>query len=121
MNTQKTNIPDGLQIFEYTGEGYNRTMHFGKWRVAFLNWSEKFSEGSGFPPERHLLTDEVFVLLSGAAMLEVGEKLEKVRLEPCRLYNIRAGVWHRVSVSRDAKLLIVENHSTGPENSEYLQ
>ncbi len=120
MEEQKNKIPEGLQILEYNGEGYDRTMHFGEWRVAFLNWAEKFSPDSGFPPERHMLTDEVFVLLSGSAALEVGEGLERVELQPCRLYNVRAGVWHRVSVSRDAKLLIIEDHSTGPENSEYM-
>ena len=37
-----THTPDGIEILEYNGEGYNRTMHFGEWRVAFLNWAEKF-------------------------------------------------------------------------------
>ena len=120
IKTPDTHTPDGIEILEYNGEGYNRTMHFGEWRVPFLNWAEKFEEGSGFPPERHFLTDEVFVLLSGSAFLEIGDALERVELKPCRIYNVHAGVWHRVSVSRDAKLLIVENHSTGPENSEYM-
>lgn len=120
MQINDKTLPEGLEVFEYTGAGYERTMHYGEWRVAFLNWAEKFDAASDFPPERHMLTDEVFVLLAGSATLEIGASGEKVSLQPQRLYNVRAGVWHRVRVSRDACLLIVENHSTGAENSEYL-
>ena len=121
MDINKKECPGGLEILEYGGKGYDRTMHFGEWRVAFLNWAEKFDKGSDFPAERHLLTDEVFVLLAGSATLYIGAELAPVRLEPEKLYNVWAGVWHKVAVSRDAKLLIVENHSTGPENSEYMK
>lgn len=120
MKIELNGIPDGLEVYEHTGSGYERTMHYGEWRVAFLNWAEKFDFSSDFPPERHMLTDEVFVLLSGTAVLEIGTDKKPVQLQPERIYNVRAGVWHRVKVSRDAKLLIVENHSTGPENSEYM-
>lgn len=120
MQILDKDLPAGLEVFENTAPGYERTMHYGAWRVAILNWAEKFDETSNFPPERHMLTDEVFVLLCGSAALELGERGERVALEPGRLYNVRAGVWHRVRCSRDAKLLIVEEHSTGPENSEYL-
>lgn len=120
MKIELNGIPDGLEAYEHTGSGYERTMHYGEWRVAFLNWAEKFDFSSDFSPERHMLTDEVFVLLSGTAVLEIGTDKKPVQLEPERIYNVRAGVWHRVKVSRDAKLLIVENHSTGPENSEYM-
>lgn len=111
----------GLEVYEYSGEGYDRTMHFGAWRVATLNWAERFDENSDMPSERHLLTDEVFVLLAGSATLEIGEEHAPVKLQAGKLYNVRAGVWHRVKVSKDARLLIVEEHSTGPENSEYMQ
>lgn len=121
MDINKKECPEGLEILEYGGKGYDRTMHFGEWRVAFLNWAEKFDKGSDFPAERHLLTDEVFVLLAGSATLYIGAELAPVWLEPEKLYNVWAGVWHKVAVSRDAKLLIVENHSTGPENSEYMK
>ena len=37
-----------------------------------------------------------------------------------KLYNVKKGAWHALLMERDAKVLIVENHSTGPENSEYF-
>ena len=111
-------IPNGLEIKEYNGEGYDRTHIFGAWCVAFLNHAERFDRVTYL--ERHLLTDEIFVLLSGEAELLIGEKGEPVKLEPCKLFNVKAGVWHAVRASRDAKLLIVENSDTVKENSEYM-
>lgn len=120
MQIISDSIPAGLEIFENTAPGYERTMHYGAWRVAILNWAEKFDESSNFPPERHMLTDEVFVLLGGSAALEIGERCDRVDLELGKIYNVRAGIWHRVRCSRDGKLLIVEEHSTCLDNSEYL-
>ncbi len=111
-------IPSGLEIKEYNGEGYNRTHIYDAWRVAFLNYADHFDRITYL--ERHMLTDEVFVLLCGRAELLIGEKGEPVEMEPNKLYNIKKGVWHNIRVSRDAKVLIVENSETGRENSEYL-
>ncbi len=108
----------GLDVYDYTGEGYNPTMHFNTWRVAFLNYTPDFT----LPLkkiERHMQTDEVFVLLTGTATLVMGDDLTPVSMEPHKIYNVRAGAWHGIAVSPDAKVLIVENHNTTTENSEY--
>ena len=52
-----------LDILEYQGEGYRPLIDFGTWRVAFLRYLDEL-----YPPaidsfERHLETDEVFVLV----------------------------------------------------------
>lgn len=108
-----------IEIFEYNGEGYNKTMSFQSWRVAFLNYAEKFKEGNFQYLERHLCTDEVFVLLSGSALLVIGKELCKIKIEPHKLYNIKKDVWHNVILKEDSKLLIIENEDTSPENTEY--
>jgi len=64
----------GLEILDYTGVGYDPTMHFEAWRVAFLNHAERFDVIARL--ERHMLTDEVFVLLKGRAVLFIGENAE---------------------------------------------
>jgi mannose-6-phosphate isomerase-like protein (cupin superfamily) len=107
-----------LEVFTYDGSGYNPTMHFDSWRVAFLNYAERFDRIEKL--ERHLLTDEVFVLLSGKAVLLLGEKAQAVNMETGKIYNVKKGVWHAIKVTPDAKILIVENHNTGFENTQYM-
>ena len=118
MEKNVKKVPEGLEIKEYNGEGYNRTMIYNTWCVAFLNHADRFENTTYL--ERHLLTDEVFILMDGTAELLIGEKGERVEMEPCKIYNIKAGVWHNIRVSRDAKVLVVENSDTGKENTEYL-
>ena len=118
MEKHVTELPEGLEIKEYNGEGYNRTLTYNAWRVAFLNYADRFDQITYL--ERHLLTDEVFILLNGQAELLIGETYEHIVMEPCKLYNVKAGVWHNIRVSRDAKVLVVENSDTGKENTEYL-
>ncbi len=110
-----------IEILEYNGEGYSPVMNFEAWRVAVLNYAERFDEGSPAVLERHLLTDEVFVLLDGSATLFIGQEMKAYPMEKNKIYNIKQGVWHRIVAQRDAKVLIVENHNTARENSEYYE
>lgn len=110
-------MTEGIEILEYTGEGYSKVMSFGAWRVAMINYSERFEEKNLVMLERHLLTDEVFVLLEGNAIL-VSDK-ERYKMEKNKIYNVKKAVWHAIALSKDAKVLIVENIETGKENSEY--
>ena len=109
-----------LEIYEYTGEGYERTMHYGDWRVALANFGDSFNREKFCKIERHMLTDEVFVLLTGKATLIIGKELKQVEMEPGKIYNVKAAVWHACWMSEDAKILIVENHNTSKDNTEYL-
>lgn len=109
-----------LEIHEHTGTGYERTMHYEQWRVAIANFADYFDREKFCKIERHLLTDEVFVLLLGKATLIIGEDLRQVEMEPGKIYNVKAGTWHAAWMEKDAKILIVENHNTCKENTEYL-
>ena len=108
-----------IEIFEYNGVGYNKTMNFGEWRVAIANYAEHFDKEKYAYLERHLLTDEVFVLLFGDATLITGKYFTKTPLETGKIYTVKKGVWHALNMSADAKVLIVENHNTAKENTEY--
>ena len=110
-----------LEILEYNGEGYAPVMRFEAWRVALLCYAERFDPNCPIKLERHLLTDEVFVLLEGEATLYIGEDMIAYPMEKNKIYNVKQGAWHRITTSRDAKVLIVENHNTSKENSEYLE
>lgn len=87
---------------------------FEGWKIGFLRYSRRFSALTGM--ERHLLTDEAFVLLEGSATLYVEQ--ETIVMEKCTVYNVKKGKWHHITVSEDATVLVVENSSTGRENTE---
>jgi mannose-6-phosphate isomerase-like protein (cupin superfamily) len=110
---------DNLEIFEYNGEGYNPTMNFESWRVAIANFGDHFDEERYNYLERHLLTDEVFILLSGEARLVVGCDFSETVMQPGKIYNVKKGAYHALLMKKNAKVLIVENHNTSRENTEY--
>ena len=109
-----------LEILEYSGTGYDRTMHYGEWRVAIANHAAHFDRDTYTYLERHLLTDEVFVLLAGEATLVTGKDFTETPMESLKIYNVKCGAWHALLMNRDAKVLIVENHNTAKENTEYF-
>lgn len=111
---------NGLDILEYNGTEYRRLVKNAKWTIASLNWAPRFDETNIAELERHNLTDETFVLLRGEATLLIGENAERIRMMPLRYYNVRAGIWHHIVVSKDARLLVVENANTSKDNTDYL-
>lgn len=113
-------IMKGLDIFEHTGAEYRRLVNNAKWTLASLNWAPRFDETAVSELERHNLMDETFVLLCGEATLLVGEKAEPVKMEPLKFYNVRAGIWHHIVVSKDARVLVAENADTSKDNTDYL-
>ena len=84
------------------------------WKVGMLRYNERFSHLKEM--ERHLLTDEVFVLLSGKATLHT--EYEALEMEQGSIYIVPAGVWHHIVVSEDANVLVVENRDTSIENTQ---
>ncbi|MBQ7268614.1 MAG: MBL fold metallo-hydrolase [Bacteroidales bacterium] len=111
---------NGLDIIDNGGEGYRRLVNNAKWTLATLNWAPRFEEKNIVELERHNLTDETFVLLQGKATLLIGEKAVRVEMQPLKYYNIRAGIWHNIFVSKDARVLIAENADTSKDNTDYL-
>ena len=113
-----------LQVIEHTGENYKPVVHFGAWRVAFLNYHARFRHENITQLERHVLTDETFTLLRGWAILYIGDgdgehagTIRALRLEPCKLYNVRQGVWHAIETGPDTSVMITENNDTCPANT----
>ncbi len=94
--------------------GFKVMTSFGEWKVGMLRYNERFSRFAEM--ERHLLTDEVFVLMSGKAVLYTDS--QEVDMELGAVYTVPAGVWHHIVVSEDANVLVVENSNTSIENTE---
>lgn len=99
---------------EYNGQDFKAVLDFESWRIGVLNYSQRFSSFDRL--ERHFLTDEAFILLCGNAVLYTDS--EQVQMEIGVVYNVPKGEWHHVVVSKDAKILIVENSNTNDKNTE---
>ncbi len=105
-----------MDILTYTGEGYQALLDSDSWRVAFLRYNQRFSAYDQV--ERHMGTDEIFLLLTGHAVLYVED--EPVLLEACKMVNVRRGVWHHIVVTPDTTVMIVENSDTCAGNTEKM-
>lgn len=108
-----------MKICECASEGYRRLVENSAWTVAVINYAPRFDAVNFVRMERHMNTDEVFVLLAGHATLIVGEMMERVEMEATKIYTMEQGEWHHILVSQDAKVLVVENADTGSDNTEY--
>jgi len=108
-----------LEILENGMPGYHPLMRYEGWRVAVANACEKWVDGQIAYLERHMETDEVFVLLEGSGALYIGAEARKVPMEIGKVYNVKKATWHNMALASDAKVLIVENDNTGRDNTEY--
>ncbi len=106
-----------MEIFDYNGDDFKAVLQFEGWKIGFLRYSERFSNFSVL--ERHLKTDEAFVLLEGQATLY--EDKQGTIMEKCKVYNIKQGNWHHIVVSRNATVMVVENSNTSKENTEVIE
>ncbi len=106
---------DRIESTAFTSDsGWQVAVEFEGWKVAYLGYNARFSKLEEM--ERHLKTDEVFVLLQGSATLYVEDLYEE--MVQGKVYNVRAGQWHHIVVSEDATVLVVENSSTSRDNTE---
>ena len=103
-----------VQISRFIGTDFQVMTQFEGWKIGLLRHSQRFSACCQM--ERHLETDEVFVLLEGSATLYVED--QKIPMEKCTIYNVRKAAWHHIVVSEDATVLVVENSSTSRDNTE---
>lgn len=103
-----------IKIFENFAEGFKVAAEYGEWKVGILHYSDRFSRLGEM--ERHLLTDEVFVLVSGKATLYTDS--EEKKMEQGAVYTVPAAVWHHIVVSEEATVIVVENKNTSIENTE---
>ncbi len=106
----------GVEILTHEGEGFSQILRSGGWRVAILNHSERYDENSPILMNKHLDGDECFILLQGYAKLLIAESNEipakdrKVyEMELNTIYIVLNGFWHHLWLSKDAKILVVEN------------
>ena len=115
-----------IQSFEMNGEGMQRVYENEKWTVGIKNWKPANDITGLDCLESHNKTDELFVLLSGRCTLISAEetdgelKMEALEMEPFKVYNIPQSLWHNTVTQKDTKMILIEDVSTGMENSDIL-
>ncbi len=114
-------MTDSIEVHAWEADSYQPLVFADGWQVAILNWEDQFARASVHEMERHLHTDEVFVLLRGRAALFTrrdGGDLTVTELEPGKVYNVPAGVWHNLLATRDVSFVIVEDRDTHLHDTE---
>lgn len=115
-----------IEIIDFQPEGYKPLVDFGQWRVAVLKFCDDLKLENIKTMQKHLETDEVFVLVGGHCTLFLGndgespENIRSVAMEHGKIYNIKKGVWHNHIMDEDGEVLIVENRNTCDDNSPVI-
>jgi ureidoglycolate hydrolase len=115
-----------IEVKEFSGEGMSRVYENSKWTVGIKNWKPANDITGIDCLERHNETDELFVLLAGrCTLVYANEKdgdldIAAVEMEPLKVYNIPASLWHNTVTQKDTKMALIEDSSTGMNNSDVL-
>ncbi len=115
-----------IENYSFDGEGMQRVFENEKWTVGIKNWKPANDITGIDCLERHNQTDELFVLVSGSCTLvyanetDDGYKFEAVKMEPNKVYNIPATLWHNTITCKDTKMILIEDSNTSMDNSDIL-
>ncbi|MBT9431997.1 hypothetical protein JZM24_07335 [Candidatus Sodalis endolongispinus] len=116
-----------VTITEHEGSGLKMMVESDGWFVGIKNWKPENDLHNLDCLERHLLTDEVFILLAGRCTLVIAEKddndqlsLRAIPLQPHKVYRVAKSVWHNTITWPGVKLALIENRDTGVANSEFM-
>lgn len=115
-----------MEILNYAfdGEGMSRVFENEKWTVGIKNWKPANDITGIDMLERHNKTDELFVLVAGSCTLISAEEkdgtleFKKVVMEPNKVYNIPATLWHNTITCKDTKMILIEDSNTSMANSD---
>lgn len=115
-----------IENFSFDGEGMKRVFENEKWTVGIKNWKPANDVIGIDCLERHNQTDELFVLIEGDCTLvtanetDKGYVFESIKMEPDKVYNIPATLWHNTITRKDTKMILIEDSNTSMENSDIL-
>jgi len=115
-----------IEQYQISDNGYHPFLIRDGWQVAQLNYIPEQEIGNIEKLDIHHLTDEVFILLKGNAVL-IGAEINgndvdfKVELMlPHITYNIPVNTWHNIAMSQDCEIIIVEKSNTHKGDFEFF-
>jgi len=114
-----------VEVHEYNEVGYSSVVDFKTWRVAMLNYIDELEVENIDNFQCHQESDEVFILLQGQCLLFCAEvdknnkisDISSYNLELNKIYNVKRGTYHTHTLTKNAKVIIVENQDTDDSNS----
>ena len=107
-----------IESYKIKENGYHPFLIREGWQVAQLNYMPEQHIDNIKKLDVHHLTDEVFILLKGKAVLISAQiDREKVRFEvelmkPNITYNIPVDTWHNIAMEKGCEVLLVEKSNT---------
>ena len=108
-----------IETYLHKGDGYNPFIIKEGWQVAQLNYLKEQDLMGITKMDMHLLTDEVFILLSGNAVLIAATVDAKnilsfrcVKMLAGITYNIPVKTWHNIAMDKEASVIIIEKSNT---------
>lgn len=107
-----------IETYHHKGAGYNPFFVKDNWQVAQLNYMPELGFHSIEKLEKHMKTDEIFILTKGTAVLIAGIEtktrlqFQLIKMELGITYNIPVHAWHNIAMSTDAEVIIVEKSNT---------
>lgn len=111
-----------ITISNNTESGFNPFVKNPQFICAFITASPMYAPGKIAEMKRHNDTDEVFVLLSGKAVLltrdSIKEKCQVTQLSPGTAYIVKASTWHYLALSPDGKVFVTESGAINPANTD---
>ncbi|MFW6680383.1 cupin [Lacrimispora sp. AGF001] len=113
-----------ISEIQYDGEALKRVYENPQWTVGIKNWKPANDIEQIGNLERHNCTDELFVLLNGSCSLVyateegAGLDIKIVEMRPYAVYQIPPTLWHNTIMTKEAKLILIENSDTSMENSD---
>lgn len=117
-----------IRILRHQVEGFSRLYENKNWTVAWKTAAPSNSREAVTKLERHNKTDEIFILLSGNAVMMEGNveagavtKLAERRMEQGCIYLIPKGTWHNTWMEPGAVFAMVENADTSYENTDLVE
>lgn len=111
-----------LKIENPSVPGFDTVVKNERFKCAFITHSPYYAFGEVDHMKRHNKTDEVFVLLTGKAVMLIleNEEFEEYVLERGSAYNVTKGTWHYLAVSEDASVFVAESSDTDGTNTDVL-
>ena len=116
-----------IEQYQIKENGYHPFLIRDGWQVAQLNYMPEQEIGNIQKLDIHHLTDEVFILLKGKAVLISAEikgnevKFEVELMKPNITYNIPVDTWHNIAMSTDCEIILVEKSDTHFGDFEFFQ